>query len=109
MDHTATIAKSRTTSLPVLATFKGHQMAQMAETYKQWLDRGEPVADAAVAKRLAARMNGLPEGPRKQCKAEFVARFGRPEQLRASLVDDAEAMVAGYEQTEPLPDAVVPA
>lgn len=103
MDHTATVAKSRTTSLPVLATYRGSQVQQMAETYKAWLANGEPPAEAGAVKDLLARMGALPDQLRRECKAQFFASFGRPEQLRESQLADAVALVGRF---EPIPEPI---
>lgn len=97
MDHAATVAKSRTTALPVGRTFRPGHMADLAEEYGRWLQGGEPPADRKVVGALIERMNALPDEARKACKQEFVAALGRPEQIRDSQVSAAEALVASHE------------
>lgn len=104
MDHTATISKSRTTALPVGRAFKAGQIAEMAAIYRDWLKGGEPPAPKKDVDELTARMNALPVDAMRPCKAEFFAKFGRPEQLRESSVNEAGALVAGYENTAPAPE-----
>lgn len=97
MDHTATVTKSRTTALPVNRGYGIARTAEMARVYRDWLKAGEPPAPTEVVQDLRARMDVLPEGLRKQVKAEFFGSYGRPEQLRESRVEHAEALVARYE------------
>jgi hypothetical protein len=97
MDHAATVAKSRTTALPVGRTFRPGHVADLAETYRDWLAGGEPPADRTVVAGLVERLNALPDEARKAAKQEWVAALGRPEQLRESQVPDAEALIARHE------------
>jgi hypothetical protein len=97
MDHTATISKSRTTVLPVSRAFKAGQVAELAAVYRDWLKSGEPPASKAAVDDLRRRVNALDEERRGECRNEFLASHGRPEQLRASQVDAAKALVAGFE------------
>ena len=102
MDHTATISKSRTTALPVGRTFKGSQVEDMARIYKEWLAAGEPPAKKADTEAIRKRVSALPERLRKECQQAFVAELGKVDQLRASQIDDAHALIARYEaQTDP--------
>lgn len=104
MDHTIAVSKSRTVAVPVGRTFKSGHAEDFAALYKGWLAGGEPPAPAQLVETLVARMNALPDAPRTSCKQEFVARFGRPEHLRDSQLDDAEALVAEWESRGSLPD-----
>lgn len=104
MDHTIAIDKTR---CPALAgrTFKAGHAVELAEIYAAWLAGGEPVAEGEVVRELVARMNDLPDELRKQCKAEFVAKIGRPEMLRESQIDAAEELIVAYEaQLQPVED-----
>lgn len=97
MDHAVTVMKSRTTALPVGRVFRPSHAAEMAELYREWLAGGEPPADRAVVDGLVKRLNALDDEAKKAAKREWVARLGRPEQLRESMVADAEALVAAAE------------
>lgn len=97
MDHSLAVAKSRTTAVPVGRTFKAGHAHEFAEVYRDWLAAGEPQAPAEKVADLRARMDALPEEQRKACKGEFMAQLGRPDQLTASKVADAEALVASWE------------
>lgn len=98
MDHTATISKSRTTVLPIGRTFHNGQITEMARIYGEWLKGGEAPAAKDIVADLQARMNAIESSERRKAvKNEFVARFGRPEQLRESAVAEAVALVESYE------------
>lgn len=97
MTHTLTVSKSRTVAVPVGRTFTAGHAEEFATLYRDWLKGGEPPADRAVVGDLLERLNALGEDDRKQAKGEFLAQIGRPEHLRASMVDDAEQLVARYE------------
>lgn len=97
MDHTATVSKSRTTALPVGRTFKGSQVADMATTYKEWLEAGEPPASKQDTDAIRARVTALPERLRKECQQAFLAALGKVDQLREAQLADADALIAGYE------------
>lgn len=97
MDHSMTVSKSRTVAVPVGRTFKAGHAEDFAVAYREWLEGGEPLADGAAVKALMGRMNALGEDARKAVKQEFLARFGRPEHLRASQAAEADAFVADFE------------
>ncbi len=99
MGHTISVAKSRTVALPVGRDFKPGHSEDLAVLYRDWLKGGEPPAARAVVDDLVARMNALPEDARKGAKQEFIAHLGRPDHLRYSQVDDAEALVSSWEAT----------
>lgn len=97
MDHSLTIAKSRTTAVPVGRVFKAGHAEDFATAYRDWLAGGEPPADRATVEALIARMNDLPGPKRSACKQEFVATLGKPLSLSEAKVPDAEALVARFE------------
>jgi hypothetical protein len=104
MDHSMTVSKSRTVAVPVGRVFKSGHAEDFAAAYRDWLKGGEPPAPQAVVDELLARIQGL-NGNRRECKAEFLARLGRPEHLRESQIGEAEALVAEFERR---PDPPVP-
>jgi hypothetical protein len=106
MDHTLTVAKSRTIAVPVGRTFAPGHATEFAEAYREWLAGGEPPAPGHVVKELTDALNALPPAARKSAKGEFVARFGKPDQLRENQVDEARTFVAGLGDHHP--DSVLP-
>lgn len=96
MEHVLAIDKTR---CPVLADreFRPGRAHEMAELYAAWLAGGEPVAPPEVVREITDRINALGDDARKACKAEFVAKIGRPELLRESQIDAAHLLVAEYE------------
>ena len=105
MDHTATVSKSRTTALPVGRQYGVDKTAEMACTYRDWLKGGEEPVGLAVAQTVLDRLNALEgEQYRRRCKAQFAGAFGRPEQLRDSVLDAALAMLADFETGSGHPD-----
>lgn len=100
LDHRIAITKSRCDRLADELVLPG-RASEAAQLFADWLSEGKPVAPRHVVDALVARMNALhPEDKRKACKGEFVAAFGRPADLAADVVADAEALVAKFEQEE---------
>lgn len=66
---------------------------KLAETLWAWLSDGEPPADAEVVAGIKARVNALGTEARRR----FLDRFGHPDGLLASQVDDALALVDALE------------
>lgn len=97
IEHRLSIAKSRTVPLPVGRVFAPGHAEEFATIYRDWLRGGEPLPERAVVDGFVARLNALPERLRKDAKAEWLAALGKPETLRASQVEQAEILVAGYE------------
>jgi hypothetical protein len=97
MDHRLTVSKSRTTSVPVGKFFHPGHAGDFANVYAEWLQGGEPPAPKTVVDDLVGRMNSLPDSQRKACKEEFLARFGRPDQLPEAAATSADDLVARYE------------
>lgn len=102
MDHTMTVAKSRSIAVPVGRTFKAGHAEDFANEYADWLKGGEPLASGEDVADLADRMNALGNGRKVACKQEFMALFGRPDHLRESQVSDAQALVTKWENTPPI-------
>lgn len=97
MEHRLLISKTRCHLLADRMYAPG-RADEMATTLAEWLKGGEPVAAAADVAQLTARMNALPEEPRKICKRLFVECFGRPDHLLASRLGEASTFVADYEK-----------
>lgn len=100
LEHRIVISKSR---CDVLAdqVIQPHREIEAAETFRAWLDDGEPLASRNDIDSLKDRMNHLPGETRAVCKKRFVDLFGRPDTLVASALPAAQAFVAEYE-TVPL-------
>jgi hypothetical protein len=61
-----------------------------------------PLASAAIIAGLRGRMNLIPDlARRRQVKAEFLDRFGEPDQLRADDVEAAKAFIAERSAGQP--------
>ena len=101
MDHSFVVSKSRTVAVPVGRVFKAEQVEQFAETYREWLKGGEPPAPGPWVASLRERIEALPDGVRKECKAAFVAALGRPDSLPESRMAAADALVARFEGEGP--------
>jgi hypothetical protein len=99
MDHSLTVAKSRTVAVPVGRTFAAGHAEDFATLYRDWLSVGEPPAPGEVVVALRERIEALPEDARKACKQEFVARIGKPDHLKESQIPDAVDLVAKHEAT----------
>jgi hypothetical protein len=112
MDHSFTVSKSRTVAVPVGRSFKAGHAEDFAALYRDWLKGGEPPAEKPIVLDLKARMDALPHEQKVACKQEFMAQFGRPEQLRESqvlyalgLVDRWEDLAAPVSDVTPPPSA----
>lgn len=114
MGHQLSVAKSRTTTVPVGREYKPGRALEFAETYREWLAGGEPPADHADLDALRERIKalGTPE-LRKACRGAFVAELCKPDYLRASQVQAASDLIARFEAEDaelgggggsPLPD-----
>ena len=77
----------------------------LAKTLYEWLTDGEPVVEKDVAAEFVGRMNALDEDQRRVCKAAFLAAFGRPEQVLARAAVEADALIAKFEDEDPMPPA----
>ena len=96
IEHQIAVAKSRCADLAT-RTFQPGHAADLAVIYAKWLKGGEPVAERSTVDALVERMNALDVEQRTACKRAFLDRIGRPEYLRISQVDEAEALVASFE------------
>jgi hypothetical protein len=96
LEHRLTISKSRCEALAD-QVFQPGRAVEMAQTFKQWLDTGEPAATRNDTDALVSRMNRLPDVIRTATKEEFVKRFGRPTGLLESKLADAQQFVADAE------------
>lgn len=103
LEHRLTITKSRCSALAD-EVFQPGRASEAARQFLGWLNDGEPRADRETVDGLIERMNALPEAHRAPAKQEFVATFGRPEQLRESQVLDAGDLVIGWEEKPPPDD-----
>jgi len=97
IDHALTVAKSRAETVPVGRQFTAGHADEFATVYADWLAGGEPPAAPADVDALVTRMNALRADTRAEAKTRFVERFGRPEHLRASRLDEAAEMVTEFE------------
>lgn len=93
LDHRIAITKSRCDRLADELVQPG-RAAEAAETFAAWLGEGEALAPRHTVEALVGRLNALDDpDARKQAKQDFVARFGRPDDLRATQVAEATAWV----------------
>lgn len=91
-ENTMVVSKSRCADLAGAVVQKPGK--HFAETVWDWLVAGEPVVGAAEADAIMQSLNAIEDAElRTRSKHEFVARFGRPEALLASRVDEAVAWV----------------
>lgn len=102
-ENTLTITKTRCHVLTGAVVQKPG--ANLAKTIAEWLDEGEPAIEPEDAALIVAAFDAIPEveGRRIQAKRDFVARFGRPEQLVASQKDVALAWVTKLAEVEGFP------
>lgn len=100
IEHRVTISKSRCVPLHVGRTFAPGHIEEMATIYRDWLRGGEPMPSADIVDGFIRRLNALPEASRRRAKSEWLASLGKPETLRQTQVDQAEALVSRYESTD---------
>lgn len=103
LSHTLVFSKSRCDRLSDVVVKPG-EAPDAAETFRSWLDDGEPLADRNAVDGLVQTMNKLPEEVRKACKKAFAERFGLPDRLIASQFEDAVALVGSYELAQDAED-----
>lgn len=95
IEHRLTITKSRCIELPVGHYFHPGHVGDMAKVYSAWLKGGEPLARPADIEAIVARFGEITdEEARKAAKVEFVQRFGKPDQIRESRLEEARTWVA---------------
>ena len=92
LEHRLSISKSRS-DLLADQVYQAGRAAEGAETFKTWLEAGEPVAPRNEVDALKSRLNAL-DGPARKA---FRDQFGRPDGLLLSQLDDAKSYVAGLE------------
>lgn len=97
-ENTLVISKTRCSALSGEVIRKPG--IDLAKQLMAWLDDGEPAAERAIIDDLTARMGALGDEARGACKREYLATFGRPEQLRESQVLDAMDLVARWETVD---------
>lgn len=107
IEHRLIISKSRAEPLADLVVQPG-RAGEAAETFKRWLESGEPVAARADVEALKDRLNALASDVRVDAKRGFVERFGQPEYLLASRLAEASTYVATFEDSQGQPDPVLP-
>ena len=72
---------------------------EFASVVYDWLNDGEapppppPLADSKVVAGLIGRLNELPPEIRKQAKADWVEKLGKPDTLLLSQLEEAEKLV----------------
>jgi hypothetical protein len=106
LEHRLTISKSRCDALSDLVVQPG-RAAEAAEMFLNWTKTGAEQASRNDIDALKAQLNRLEPEIRKTAKEAFVAQFGNPDFLLASKLDEARALVAGYEATATGDEAVV--
>lgn len=95
LEHRLTITKSRVATLADQVIQPG-RAADAAETFVSWMNSGEAVATREQVEGLVGMFVRIEDREaRKAAKDSFVERFGNPEYLLASKVDDAKAFVEG--------------
>lgn len=104
LEHRIVFSKSRCDRLAD-QVIQPHRAPEAAAVFKAWLADGEPLASRNDVDTLVSRMNGIADPERrKACKDAFKERFGMPNALVASLLEEARQLVAGFEQDPPPPD-----
>ena len=94
LEHRIIISKSRCDTLAD-AVIQPHREEEAARAFRDWLAAGDPLADRAAVDRLVAALNRIEDEPtRAQTKRDFVAEYGRPEQLLAGQLAAASTWVA---------------
>lgn len=92
-EHNLIVDKSRCDLLAGKMFRAGHE-TDFAETLAGWLGSAAPLIDRADADALVTRMNDIGDDTaRKEVKQAFANRFGRPDHLLASQVDEANEAV----------------
>jgi hypothetical protein len=95
-EHRLMITKSRCDAVSDQVAQAG-RAGEIAETFKAWLASGEALADRGMVEKLVASFDVIAnEGDRKKAKAEFVAEFGKPDQITAARYDDAAKWIDSY-------------
>ena len=91
LEHTIAITKSRC-EMVADKVYPKHREADLANSLKTWLESGEPPAGRAEVEVILGALNGIADpDTRKSAKGEFLSRFGNPEFLMASQVEEAFA------------------
>lgn len=104
LEHRIVISKSRCDELADAVVAPG-RAAEAAETFKRWLDSGEPMASRNDIDALKEAMDRFPDETRKAWKTVFVDRFGSPDRLTAAQITSAREWVAAREGgTDDSPD-----
>lgn len=91
LEHRLTISKSRCSVLAdqVIAP---HRETDMAATFLNWLESGEPMVTREQAEKVSAALNAITDiDARKAAKGLFVDSFSVPDRLLASQFDEALA------------------
>lgn len=96
VDHEMTVTKSRSTAVPTGRAYRPGRVADFAREYADWLTGGAERADAAAIEVWRVAIDSLPDGAKGAAKAEFLTRFGRPDNVPADLVGDADALVSTH-------------
>jgi hypothetical protein len=96
LEHRLMVTKSRCEAIADMVAQPG-RAGEIAEAFKTWLESGEALADRASVENLVAAFDVIAnEGDRKKAKAEFVAEFGKPDQITATRYDDAAKWIDSY-------------
>lgn len=92
--HTIEIGKTRCAALAGMQ-FQQNQQGKFAAIFAEWLAGGVELIGQAEADALVDAFNALDAGPAKvAAKREFAALFGKPDQLPADRLPEAEAWIA---------------
>lgn len=90
IDHRLTVAKSRTTAVPVGQAFAPGHARDLATAYRDWLEGGEPFADLDERAAIDQAAKALTGQPRDELLASW-ANHGLP---RPALLTVSQATVA---------------
>jgi hypothetical protein len=103
--HEIHVAKSRIETIPQGTTYAGDDAHDIGETYGEWCQGGEPIADADDVAEIEAALAALPDDDdyRYVAGQQFETTIGQPRYLRVSQIDDARALVARLRADAPTP------
>ena len=92
IDHRLSVAKSRTTAVPVGRSFPAGHARDLGKEYAAWLESGEPFADAAARASLDKARSALSQEQKRELWAAWRAN-GLPADL--GLLTVSQAILAG--------------
>lgn len=103
LEHRMVISKSRCSVLAdqVIQPGRAHDMAK---TFKNWLDSGEPIVTREQSVKLSAVFDGIDDpDSRRIAKLTFADAYGKPDHLLASRFDEALAFAEELAGVDPSP------